>query len=187
MTRSLPHRQRGMTLFVGLVMLVLLLLLALSAFNISSTNTAVTGNMQNKMESTNAAMQAIEEAISTPRFIDAPEEALPGNQAAIDINGDGNPDVNVTLDPLPCIKKIVVIKNASLDLTKDEDIPCALGVTQSLGVSGASTGNSLCAASVWEFTANASDTVTQAQSTVVTGVAVRVSADAALDIAKACP
>lgn len=187
MTRALPRRQRGMTLLVGLVMLVLLLLMAISAFNISSTNTAVTGNMQNKMEATNAAMQATEQAISTNRFIETPASAIPGNQMDIDVNGDGVSDVSVTLTPQPCIKKIVVIKNASLDVTNPADAPCALGVSQSLGVSGSSTGNSLCAQSVWEVTANATDAVTQAQSTVVTGVAVRVAADDALDATKACP
>jgi Tfp pilus assembly protein PilX len=187
MTRTLPHRQRGMTLLVGLVMLVLLLMMAVSAFNISRTNTAITGNMQNKMEATHAAMQATEEVISTTRFIDTPNNALPGNQLEVDVNADGKTDITVTLAPPPCIKKIVVIKNASLNLSNPDDIPCALGVSQSLGVSGAATGDSLCAASVWEITANATDAVTQAQSTVVTGVAVRVSADEALDPSVACP
>jgi Tfp pilus assembly protein PilX len=190
MKRSMPNRQRGMTLLVGLVMLVLLMLMAVSAFNLSRTNTAVTGNMQNKMEAINAAMQATEQTISSTQFIDTPNNAVPGscgvNRVCVDVNGDGNSDVVVTLDP-PCIKKIQVIKNANLDMTNPDDAACALGVSQSLGVAGSATGNSLCANSVWEITANASDSVTQARSTVVTGVAVRVAADNALDTSKACP
>lgn len=185
-----PDNQRGMTLFVGLVMLVLLLLMGISAFNISRTNTAVTGNMQNKMETINAAMQATEQTISSTQFIETPENAIPGscgtNQVCVDVNGDGTTDVTVALTT-PCIKKIQVVKNSNLDLADPEEAACALGVSQTLGVAGASTGDSLCADSVWELIANANDEVTQAQSTIVTGVAVRVPADNALDTSKACP
>lgn len=187
MNSSFPTRQRGITLIVGLVMLVLLLLMGISAFNLSRTNTAITGNMQNKMEATNAAMQAVEEVISTTKFIDTPTTALPGNQLQVDVNGDGSADITVTLTPIPCIKKIQVIKNASLDLTDPEQAPCALGVAQNLGVAGSVTGDSLCAESVWEINASAQDAVTQAASTVTTGISVRVPADNALDTAKACP
>lgn len=190
MTRPLPGRQRGMTLFVGLVMLVLLLLMAVSAFNLSRTNTAVTGNMQHKMEATNAALRAVEETISTTRFIDTPANALQNscgtNQVCVDVNGDGIDDFNVMLNPIPCIKKIQVIKNANIDPTSPNDAPCALGVAQNLGVAGAATGDSLCAESVWEVTAAATDAVTAAQSTITTGIAVRVPADQALDTAKIC-
>ncbi|MDI6745726.1 MAG: hypothetical protein QMD17_01150 [Rhodocyclaceae bacterium] len=190
MTRSLPRRQRGMTLFVGLIMLVLLLLMAISAFNLTRTNSAITGNMQNKMEATNAAMQAVEMTISTDQFINTPNNAVPNscglNSVCVDVNGDGSPDITVTLNPAPCIKKIQVVKNANLSLTNPNDAPCALGVAQTLGVSGSSTDDSLCAESVWEVNANASDAVTGAVSTVTTGVAVRVPAAHALDPSKAC-
>lgn len=185
------RRQRGATLMVGLIMLVLLLLMAVSAFNLSRTNTAVVGNMQNKQEATNAAIQVTEMVISSTQFIDTPANALANtcgtNQACIDVNGDSSSDVTVTLSPTPCIKKIQVIKNANLDMTKAQDAPCALGVTQALGVAGAVTGNSLCADSVWEITASAADATTQAASVVITGVGVRVSSDEALDTSKACP
>lgn len=185
------HKQRGITLLVGLVMLVLLLLMAASAFQMSRTNTAIVGNMQNKLESTNAAMQATEQVISSTQFIDTPGNALANscgvNQACVDVNGDGTSDVTVTFSPAPCIKKIQVIKNAQLNLADSNDIPCSVGVAQSLGVAGTVTGDSLCAHSIWEITANAADAVTQAASIVTTGVGVRVSADAALDASKACP
>lgn len=184
------NRQRGMTLLVGLIMLVLLLLMAISAFNMSRTNTAVTGNMQAKMETTNAAMQAIEQAISANQFISTPANAVPNscgaNKACINVNGDGTANVTVQLIPPPCIKKIQIIKTANLDFNDPNDQPCLMGISQALGVAGATTGNSLCAESVWEITASASDAVTQAQSTVVTGVGARVPADEALDATKAC-
>lgn len=190
MRRTLPRGQQGMTLFVGLIMLLLLMLMGVSAYNISRTNTAVTGNMQGKMESINAAMAATEAVISTDQFIETPDNAIADscgtNQICMDVNGDGTEDVTVSFEQ-PCIKKIQVVKNATLDVTDPKDAPCALGVAQNLGVAGAATGDSLCAESVWEIIANTSDAVTQTQSTVVTGVAVRVAADNALDTTKACP
>lgn len=188
--RPFPAHQRGITLFVGMIMLVLLLLMGISAFNMTRTNTAITGNMQNRMEATNAAMQAVEETISTTQFIDTPSNAVPNscgtNQVCVDVNGDGSDDVTVSLTPPPCIKKIQVIKNANLDLTNAAEAPCALGVSQNLGVAGAVTGDSLCAESVWEINASAQDTVTEAVSTITTGISVRVPADNALDTSKAC-
>lgn len=189
--RPAIRRQRGMTLLVGLVMLVLLLLMAASAFNISRTNTAVVGNMQNKQEATNSAMQATEQVISSTQFIDTPANAVSNtcgiNQVCVDVNGDGATDITVNLSPQPCIKKVQVIKSAQLDVTNPNDAACAVGVAQALGVAGAVTGDSLCANSVWEITASAADAVTQSASVVQTGVAVRVSADAALDTSKICP
>lgn len=187
---ALPGRQRGITLIVGLIMLVLLLLMGVSAFNLTRNNAAITANMQNRQEAVNAAMQATEQVISKTQFIETPENAMPGgcgtNQSCFDVNGDGSDDITVTLTPQPCIKKIQVIKNASLDLTDPDDQVCAQGVAQNLGVAGATTGDSLCAESVWEINASASDPTTQAAATVTTGVAVRVPADNAVDATKAC-
>lgn len=180
-----------MTLLVGLLMLVLLLLMAASAFQLSRTNTAIVGNMQNKQEAINAAAQATDQVISSTQFIDTPANALSNtcgvNRFCVDVNGDGADDVTVTLSPVPCIKKVQVIKNAQLNLSNANDIPCSVGVTQSLGVAGTVTGDSLCAHSIWEIAASAEDAVTQTKAVVTTGVAVRVSADAALDTSKACP
>lgn len=189
--RKMFVKQRGMTLLVGLVMLVLLLLMAASAFQLSRTNTAIVGNMQSKQEAINAAAQATDQVISSNQFIDTPANALSNtcgvNRVCVDVNGDGAGDVTVMLTPVPCIKKVQVIKNAQLNLSNANDIPCSVGVTQSLGVAGAVTGDSLCAHSIWEITASTEDAVTQSKSVVTTGVAVRVSADAALDTSKACP
>ena len=44
------HRQRGMTLFVALVMLVLISLLAMSTFNLGKSSIQVVNNMQNRDE-----------------------------------------------------------------------------------------------------------------------------------------
>lgn len=191
--RSRVHfrKQRGMTLLIGLIVLVMLLLIGLAAHNLGRTNTAVVGNMQNRIEATGAAMQAVEQLISTSQFVATPDNAVANscgaNTVCVDVNGDSKSDVTVRMEPKPCIKKIQVIKNAALDLTKQDDVVCSVGVSQSLGVQGAASGDSLCAASVWEVTADATDAATNARSVVVTGVSVRVLADEALDTTKACP
>lgn len=185
-----PHRQRGITLIVGLIMLVLLLLMGISAFNLTRNNAAITANVQSRQEAINAAMTTTEEVISRSTFIDTPTNALVdgcgANQSCFDVNGDGTNDITVTLTPAPCIKKVQIIKNAELDLTDSEDLACAQGITQNLGVSGAATGDSLCANSVWEINAVANDAVSQANATVTTGISVRVSADTGIDTSKTC-
>ncbi|MES2879774.1 MAG: hypothetical protein V4713_15275 [Pseudomonadota bacterium] len=66
------HKQRGVTLVVGLIMLVLITLMVLSAFMLSSTNLKSVGNMQHRDESTAAANVAIEQVISTSAIFMAP-------------------------------------------------------------------------------------------------------------------
>jgi hypothetical protein len=54
-------------------------------------------------------------------------------------------------------------------------------------VEGATTGNSLCADSIWEINAVAEDEATGGQIEVTTGVGVRISADNAENVANICP
>jgi len=53
-----------------------------------------------------------------------------------------------------------------------------------LTVAGATTGNSLCAESIWDVQAVAVDTVTRARATITEGMSVRVSSD---NIINSCP
>ena len=55
-----PARQRGISLVLGLIMLVLLTLLAISAFQASNVNLRIAGNMQVRQETLAAAQTAIE-------------------------------------------------------------------------------------------------------------------------------
>lgn len=183
----LPARQRGIVLPVALIMLVMMLLIAVVSFNMGRQNTIIAGNMQHKAEVVTSANQTIEEVISKTTFITNPGGALPGNQATYDVNGDGKKDITVTLNPSPCIKKAQVIKNAELSVANLDDAVCIVGAAQNLGVEGAATGDSLCAISVWEINAVATDDVTGAEATVTTGVGVRVAADDARNSPSTCP
>ena len=58
-------RQRGVSLVVGLIMLVLITLVVTSAFMLSSSNLKAVGNMQYREEAIAAANAAIEQVISS--------------------------------------------------------------------------------------------------------------------------
>jgi Tfp pilus assembly protein PilX len=186
--RAPLRRQRGVTLIVALIMLVLLTLLALTSFNLGNSNLQIVSNMQQRNEAVAAAQEVIEEAISSTRFFSSPDDALANpcgaaNQRCIDTNGDGKPDVTVVLAK-PVCAKAQAVKNSSLDLAQSENAGCVVSQVQNFGTSGAVTGDSLCADSVWELRATATDDVTEASVEVTQGVAVRVAKD---DIATNCP
>ncbi len=189
---SHPLHQRGMTLIVGLIMLVLLILSGIAAFQQSRSNTVATGNVQYRMQTTAAATAAVEDVVSTANFVANPAVAITGtgcstnasNQNCYDLTGDGNPDVTVQLTPQPCIKKAQVLKNSSIS---DPSDPCVVGANQRLGLAGAANDNSLCSDTLWEITAVANDAVTSANSTVTTGVTVRIASDDAINVSNLCP
>jgi len=180
-----PNRQRGITLLVTLIMLVLMTLLVISSFKLGKSSLQVVGNMQSRNEATAAAQQVIEEAISTTRLFQSPLAVInptstdancPKNTKCIDVNGDGTTDIKVVL-ATPSCTKAQPIQNSSLALTNAEDTGCSVGENQNLGILGANTGESLCADTLWEIKATATDQITKAEVTVSEGVAVRISSD----------
>lgn len=177
------QRQRGMTLFVALVMLILITLLAMSTFDLGKSSVQVVNNMQNRDEGIAASRRVLDEAMSSKRFFDTPEDALAApcgdsNKRCHDTNGDGTVDIVTTLSRPACVKARS-IKNSELDLADQEDRGCSVGVSQNFGQVGgaAQQGNSMCADSTWELLATSEDQQVQSQVEVVQGVAVRVSAD----------
>lgn len=73
MTSMTPlRRQRGVTLVVGLIMLVLITLVVTSAFMMSATNLKAVGNMQYRQEALAAANAAIEQVLSNDTIFLAP-------------------------------------------------------------------------------------------------------------------
>jgi len=168
-------RQEGATLFTALIMLVAITLLALSALNSTTTDLKVVGNMQSRNEALNAAQQAIETAISSPRFFETPDDALPDpcgapNTLCTDLNGDGAPEYVTRVEPA-CVSARV-IRTSELNLASAEDLGCS----RVRGRRGASNGNSLCAETRWEITAEAGSTYSGTKVTVTQGVELRVAA-----------
>jgi hypothetical protein len=145
--------------------------------------------MQSRNQAVVSAQGTIEEAISTTRFFQNPtlvflQPCAGSNTRCYDVNADGKPDITVTLTPNPACVMAKTIPSASLDLSNPEDLGCSIGTSQTFGIVGSASGDSLCANSVWEINAVAVDAITQARATVTQGVAVRVSTDS---VATTCP
>lgn len=179
--RASRARQRGVTLFMAMIMLVLLTLLAVTTFNLGSSSLQIIGNFQHRSEVLGAAEEAIESALSTTRMMLQPGNIFINpcnnvpNTICVDLNGDGTNDVTVTLTPQPTCVKAKVVPNAQLNLAVPDDLACSVAPTQgTFGIQGVPTGNSLCTDSVWEIRALASDNTTQANLAVTEGAAVRV-------------
>lgn len=95
----LPHSQRGVTLVVGLIMLVLITLMVTTAFTLSNTNLKSVGNMQARDEAIAAANTAIEQVLSSP-FTSAPA----AESINVDINNDNTADYTVNFAVPVCIR-----------------------------------------------------------------------------------
>jgi type II secretory pathway pseudopilin PulG len=181
---AVAGRQRGFTLMVALIMLVLLTMLALSSFSLGNSDLQIVSNMQQRTQAVGAARDTLEQVISSTRFFETPADALANtcngvaNTQCVDTNGDGQADVTVVLTPPPTSVKTQVIKNSELDLSNSEDVGCLLGAPSGTGWgTGGVKGESLCANSLWEVHAVATDQVTEARAEVVQGISVRVAKD----------
>lgn len=148
------NRQRGVTLFVGLVMLILITIMVTSAYSLSNTNLKSVNNMQTRNEAISAANVAIEQILDSP-FTNSPA----AEEINVDINNDGNPDYIVNVATPICIRAAV-----------DSTTPGAISsVTLGAGLSAAasSSWNTL-----WEINTVVTDVVTGANTRVRSGTQV---------------
>lgn len=79
-------RQSGMTLLIAMVMLVVITLFVLSMMRLSSTNTAIVGNMQAQKTVETEAQQAVEVALGSFTFFDdviRSQNTWAGNTASV--------------------------------------------------------------------------------------------------------
>ncbi|HWH41827.1 MAG TPA: PilX N-terminal domain-containing pilus assembly protein [Usitatibacter sp.] len=169
-------RQRGITLFVALILLVMVTLLAVSSFRASNTNLKVVSSMQGRNESVAAAQAAVEQVISSANFTSNPT-AVAATPIPVDLNGDGSSEYNVTLSPPPTCLKSRDTPSASLDYTVPADRACFASIQY-----GQAT--NICAETVWEVAATTQDPVTQAETAVRQGVSIRLEKGDALNTCK---
>jgi Tfp pilus assembly protein PilX len=162
------RRQQGLTLFVGLIMLLVLTIVAVAGYTAGRSGLQVVGNLQQRNAALAAAQGTIQEAISTTRLFTTPTAVLANpcngvaNTRCVDVNGDGTDDVTVTLAPPACIKSQIAT------LTLPQDAGCVKGIDPDGNiVSG-------CTDTMWNVRAVATDPVTQAKVVVTQGVAVRM-------------
>jgi len=181
--------QRGATLVVALIMLVLLTLFAVSAMNTSIVNLKVVGNMQERSGALAATQQAIETVISTTQFIADPDNAVinpcgAANTLCTYVTGNSAPDYTTVLNPKPSCVEGRLLKVSELNLLSNpEDLSCAAGQQQQFGVLGSTSGDSLCAITLFDITARTTSTSAPTAVTVSQGVSTRVSSD---DLAARC-
>ncbi|MDD4929987.1 MAG: hypothetical protein PHP85_12005 [Gallionella sp.] len=153
---ALKRQQRGVTLLVGLIMLVVLTLLVLSAVRSSNTNLRIAGNMQMQAEATASAQQVIEQVISS-NFTANPASSV----VTVDINTDGEADYRVEVAQPVCTGSIPLM-NASLDMSNPDDAGCFSSSTSTntgiIFASGApaTSGQSWCFSQQWDVEVQAS-------------------------------
>ncbi|OHC71306.1 MAG: hypothetical protein A2045_07325 [Rhodocyclales bacterium GWA2_65_20] len=169
------HSQRGVTLVIGLIMLVLLTLLGMSAFNTSTSYFKVIGNMQHQTVAGAAAQSALDQVLSHGAYFTEPTTAP--TSIDVDINGDGNAnDLTVTLTQ-PCLLSTVTITTSELSPTNTDDLKClGTAVGKNTGIMGQSLGGSAseCARVTWRVTATVTDDLTRATAQVTEGASVRM-------------
>ena len=170
------HSQQGLTLFIALVILVMVTLLAVTAFRATNSNLKIVGAMQGRQEGTAAAQAVIEQVISSAFFTQQPA-TVAATHYGIDINGDGNEDYVVSMTPQPKCIRTIPVQISGVAMTAAV-IPCVGSARV-----GSAHISSYCSDTVWELTANTTDPVTAAKTTVRQGVTVRV---AITDAATAC-
>lgn len=105
MMRRSPARraQRGITLIVGLILLVLVTLMVVSAFTLNTGNLKSVGNMQSRNEALAAANKALEQVMGTQfplGFLVLP----PQQTVSYDINNDGTRDYTITVAVPECVQ-----------------------------------------------------------------------------------
>lgn len=140
--------QRGITLFMGMMLLILITLMVTSAFMLSNTNLMAVGNMQVKQEATAAANLAIEQVMSSP-FTTAPA----ADRIEVDVNNDGVTDYVVSVSKPECI-------GTSVDTQGAKSSVMLPGMTNS-------SWNTL-----WDINAEVNDAKTGAKTMVNAGVRV---------------
>lgn len=173
--QPLRQNQRGISLVVGMIMLMLITLLVVSSFNAVDTNTKVIGNMQMRHEAQSAAQQAIEATIGTTTFFQDRNLVIE-DPVFVDITGDGNADYSV--DVTPACYRVGAVDTAILDIANEADRPCfGSGAGQNTGIflSGAGgSSESLCSDTWWDIRAVVNDPTSGAAAQVHQGVSVRV-------------
>jgi Tfp pilus assembly protein PilX len=174
--------QRGATLLVGLILLVLLTLFAITALNTGTANLKIVGNMQARNEAQAAAQDAIETVISSPLFTSDPANAVvnpcgAANTLCSGQNPDGSWEYTTQITPNPTCVAVTPIMESQLNFANADDVGCTQQQSQLFGIVGATNGQSLCANTVWEITAQTTGASTGATVTVTQGIGVRISTD----------
>jgi hypothetical protein len=172
-------QQKGMVMLIAVIMLLAVTLMVMVASNLVQTNLKVVRNMESREQARFSALAAIEEALSSDRFTSTPNNIYTvscgvANQLCYDINGDGEDDITVLVTAPVCVM-VSPTKNSELrPYQYPSEASCWLKDTV----------YSMCADSVWDFQATATDLVTGAEVVVRQGVSIKTTIN---KIDTACP
>jgi Tfp pilus assembly protein PilX len=158
------RKQGGATLIIGLFMLILMTVMAIATYNMGKGNLQAVGNMQFRTETQRVAERTLETVISTADAVTTTvvyPETSDGYKVKVE----------------PSLVQGFVKKNNTLDLSNPGEVGCSLGAAQTFGIVGSSTGNSLCALTLYNVKVTAEDTRTKAKVVLDQGVAIQVPAD----------
>ncbi len=148
-------RQRGITLVVGLVMLVVTTLIVITGYRMSQTNLLAVGNSQFRDEALAAANLAIEQVLSSPFTASPTAESID-----VDINYDDTADYTVAISAPACNRRTEISSSAA-----------GYGSSVTLGLpSGVTNYNT-----AWEIDAQVTDLTTGASVQVKSGIRVILS------------
>lgn len=186
-----PRRQQGATLVIALVLLLTLSMLGVWAFNSSSTNTRIVGNMQARQEALSAAQAAVEQTISSPLFITNPT-AVAATPVTVNINGTAYAVLLKDKQSMrkPACYRLKAIKQNDLDANSAGDRNCMKDAGQTTGIESEvppaeiTSGDSMCSNSDWNIYAEVTDPQSGAFVAVNQGIAQPV---VTLDAENACP
>lgn len=170
------RRQLGVTLVIALVMLIILSLLVVSAIRFGNINLKITGNVQSETEATAAAQVAVEKTIKT--MIATPNMGTVAAQPALMVSTGGQ-EYSVKVEKPLCVFTKNV-SNVELNPASKADQACFEGadteklVTAEDKLTSAPTG---CKNQQWDVQASVDDARSGAKTTILQGVATRVSAE----------
>jgi Tfp pilus assembly protein PilV len=167
--------QKGVTLIVGLIMLMMITMLVVGAFTLSSTNLTAVGNMQVREEAVAAANHAIERLISSPFT-----KALGKQSFTVDIDKNGIDDYTVSIAVPVCSRAVEASSGA---VSGGATSPGASSQGSGLEESGASSASNIWNTD-WDIDATVTDVASGSSIRVRQGV--RVQLDQA-DKESACP
>lgn len=141
------HRQKGLSLVTGMIMLVLISLMVTASFNLSTTNSKTVANMQFRDEVIAAANKGIEQTIGV-KFPEGFSTVPAATSFSLDINNDGTSDYTVAI-AIPECKQARSVAGVS---------------GSSSGLSSASLSGFTASAPYWETIWDIAATVTDATS-----------------------
>ena len=154
--RRARSRQQGVTLIVGLILLILITLMVTTAFTLNTSNLKSVGNMQFRNEAIAAANMATETVIGTS-FPAGFTSVPPAQTITFDVNHDGTPDYSVAIAIPTCVQVSAVAGEASAG---------TCGGFRGLGVSGCTATNY---STLWNIDATVTDAVSGAQVSLTQG------------------